>query len=295
MRLTGDRQEKRGKRISGPMSYGSIRVDYARRVDDAIVASAQATAFLWKRHDKLWLVTNAHNVTGWDYLRSQSLSPTGFAPTEAHLHLMYKEPANEEGYYHIARTKIAAPLHRDGAPNWFVHPAFGPIVDVAVISIGVIDRDKLWPASEESALSLANEPLNELRTWTNFHISAGDDAYVIGFPMGLDGGEGYPLWKRASVASEPDLDLDGLPKVLIDTTTREGMSGSPVVGIRRGLIPKAGAASGEQLIGQAAVILGVYSGRLADDPLGAQLGVVWKIATVDEIIDGQVLGASPWG
>jgi hypothetical protein len=54
------------------------------------------------------------------------------------------------------------------------------------------------------------------------------DAFVLGYPRGMSGGGHFPVWKRATIATEPDIDLDGLPRFYIDTATREGMSGSPV-------------------------------------------------------------------
>lgn len=69
------------------------------------------------------------------------------------------------------------------------------------------------------------------------------------------------------------------------------MSGSPVLAVKRGLIQ---ARNGEQQLGQASKFLGVYSGRIADDPAGASLGYVWKPRVIDEIIAGNVQGEGRW-
>lgn len=45
---------------------------------------------------------------------------------------------------------------------------------------------------------------------------------------------------------------------------------------------------------QAPKFLGLYSGRLDDDQLGVQLGIVWKARLVDEIVDGATRGTYPW-
>ena len=100
------------------------------------------------------------------------------------------------------------------------------------------------------------------------------------YPRGLDGGNELAIWKRASIASEPKHDIDGLPKLLIDTATRQGMSGSPVIVRRRGMtVPRGvqrvpGKLTGQELIGESDTFLGVYSGRIGDDPMGVQLGIV---------------------
>jgi len=113
--------------------------------------------------------------------------------------------------------------------------------------------------------------------------------------MGLDGGPGLPIWKRASIAMEPLYDLDGLPKLLVDTATRKGMSGGIVIVRRRGLIVLSDAKDqSEHRIGTGDNFLGVYSGRVGDDELGVQLGIVWKGRVIDEIIKGGVAGKSPY-
>src|SRR5258708_39700911 len=57
--------------------------------------------------------------------------------------------------------------------------------------------------------------------------------FVVGFPLGLvdrqDPHHVLPIYKSANIASEPYLDFQGKPIVVIDSTTRPGMSGSPVV------------------------------------------------------------------
>jgi hypothetical protein len=70
----------------------------------------------------------------------------------------------------------------------------------------------------------------------------------------------------------------------IDTATREGMSGSPVIKYRRrslSLITE------ESLYRFHAEFIGVYSGRIVPkDLLDAQLGMVWRAKCIDEIIKG---------
>ena len=51
---------------------------------------------------------------------------------------------------------------------------------------------------------------------------------------------------------------------------------------------------GESIFGTAETFLGVYSGRLGDDALGAQLGLVWKASVIDEIVRGGTRGKTPF-
>jgi len=143
--------------------------------------------------------------------------------------------------------------------------------------------------------NLINHPLNCYPGFVDFQVAVGDDAYVLGFPLGLDGGPRLPIWKRGSIATEPHYDLDGLPKILIDTATRPGMSGAPAIAVRRGLAAPHGTGSlADTIFGTTEKFLGVYSGRVGADALGAQLGIIWKASVVDEIVRDGVFGQSPF-
>lgn len=109
--------------------------------------------------------------------------------------------------------------------------------------------------------------------------------------MNISGGLNYPLWKRASIASEPSEDLDGLPKYLIDTASQKGMSGAPVF-FRSHIHLTTG---GQLAVGNTAQLFyGIYSGRLPEvgdnpsDPVAAQLGLVWKPIAVAEVVTSGV-------
>jgi hypothetical protein len=140
-------------------------------------------------------------------------------------------------------------------------------------------------------------------------LQAGMDVFVLGFPFAMQPTGGFPIWKRASVATEPDIAIDDLPKFFVDTATRPGMSGSPVILRSWGdYMTVHGEVSASPFI--CTKFVGVYSGRVSDarelngtpdhvrteqeaDLLRAQLGVVWKAHVVDEIIDGQRSGTVP--
>jgi len=55
------------------------------------------------------------------------------------------------------------------------------------------------------------------------------ELFVVGYPVDSTFGTIYPVWKRGTVASEPNLSMLGNSCFLIDATTRRGMSGSPVL------------------------------------------------------------------
>jgi hypothetical protein len=119
------------------------------------------------------------------------------------------------------------------------------------------------------------------------------DVYVLGFPLGMTGGGQFPIWKRGTIASEPSIDLDGLPKFHIDTATRKGMSGAPVYAQEVGpIVPEDPNDPAKGSIGKARRFIGVYASRLNGDEFSAQLGVVWKEAAIAEIVAGRKNGIS---
>ena len=282
-------------RVSRDLSHMPMHVQMARVSAGSDVATATATAFLWDRGGEHYLVSNVHNLAGWDFLRSRAMSLSGALPTHIRFPVELSRRA-PNGLIDSRRRTLSKPLQdTDGRHNWLVHPQHGSQVDVAVLYLGEISTRLVYPDLHTQGYSLGTKPVNTIPSWVDFEVDAGDDAYVIGYPRGLHGGFNYPIWKRASVASEPGLTIDGLPKILVDTASREGMSGSPVVAVRRGLTTPRGGTRGSELIGQTETFLGVYSGRLTDeDQFGAQLAVVWHGYLIDEIIAGGVRGALPW-
>lgn len=143
-----------------------------------------ATAFFYLHEGAHFLVTNWHNCSGRHPQTGNHLSEKTAA-----------EPNRIEVGLNIASqigTKANASLSlrdEEGKPLWWVHPELGRNVDIAVLPIADDDRFDFYAVN-----MLAASPMK---------ISVGMDVYVVGYPLGP--GDGFPIWKRASVASEPDL------------------------------------------------------------------------------------------
>ena len=117
-------------------------------------------------------------------------------------------------------------------------------------------------------------------------IDIGDDVFVLGYPKGIDGGGEFPVWKKASIATEPEIARAGPRHMLVDTATRQGMSGAPVIKVLGAAIRTPGARSRR--------FLGGYSGRLGPSEVEAQLGKVWDAPLIDAIIRHGVGGTSSY-
>lgn len=194
----------------------SVRLDRGVEVGRAI-----ATGFLWRAETDWFLVTNWHNVTGRNPDTGKCLG--SFTPThlEVGIRIRQQLPTGKEG---VLSQTISIPLYTEDRPNWLEHPT-RHVVDCVALP--------LW--QETLPPSLFSKALNEADLVTKYTPDIGDDCFVVGYPKGLAGHFNTPIWKRASIASEPDLDHNSLPMLLVDTATREGMSGSPVLVRHSGL------------------------------------------------------------
>jgi trypsin-like peptidase len=227
---------------------------------------SSATAFTWQRDDKYYLITNWHNVSGRNPKTGEFVSPTGAEPNI--LRGSFNTKGKNIGHKHGLDIRI-----RDdsGEVTWLVHPTHKRGVDVVAIPLsGEISSTDFYAMNKMGSADLA--------------VKIGMDVFVLGYPFGR-GKTGLPIWKRGSIASEPDL-VPLVEKYLrVDTASRPGMSGSPVI-----LRSYGTHLTQEDIVfskSAANKFIGVYSGRLhTQNPLDAQIGMVWSATYIDEIIDG---------
>ena len=180
--------------------------------DDKI---GNATCFFTERQSQLYLVTNLHVVTGIDTDTRAYLDNKGRFPQKMRIFLPQVENAalafTDDGYFEIEL------YDNDEVPLWYELKINDKRVDIAVMPINK-EINGYYETIESAA-----EPYNDS---VPFEIAS--DIYVVGFPFGRIGGV-LPIWKRASVASEPEVDIDNMPYFFADTASRSGMSGSPVI------------------------------------------------------------------
>lgn len=243
---------------------------------DAIsdAASASATGFIYQYQGNDYLVSNWHVFSGRHAITKKELDETNLSlPDKIRV---YFPEEGKQGATIKKEYPLKNPLNNTYC--WFEHPLENQI-DVGVLPIKIEPKSAIYPINQVNA----SRGINAFPT--DFYV--GQEVFVFGFPLGLKGSGGFPIWKRASIATEPYLPLNGEnQKILIDTATREGMSGSPVMVV--------GSPGCEVLfdgkkqpinIRSSKLFLGIYSGRiLGTDEFAAQLGVVWKEQVIKEII-----------
>lgn len=247
-----------------------------------------ATGFFIEHAGKIFFVTNWHVVSGCHPESGEVLDDTKAVP---HKIVLQMRP--------IGSTKLELshelPLYRDEKgdnasfeqvqngsgikPIWFEHPQLGRKIDVVAIPF-----DELPKNADISRVTKDLLVFRDLFTG-NMQVQISDDVHVLGYPLGIERDLTFPIWKRASIAYEPQHKPEDLPKLLIDTATRPGMSGSPVIWTFLEPVPKLDGVEQPRTL-----VIGVYSGRLGADEVKAQLGIVWRIEDVVTILTSGIPG-----
>ena len=236
-----------------PLSGSSLRV--WPRVGGRHVATA--TGFVIRTDSDPYLITNWHVVTGVDPVNGKRIFDE---PDELWIH---HHAAGKLGNWAGRREAL-----RDGSGHarWVEHNRASR-VDVVALPLNALNGVGLHPLD----LSLAD---------TDMVPEPAMPVSIIGYPLGLFTGGGWPIWKTGHIASDPDLDYNNQPGFLVDVTARAGMSGSPaILRLSGGYRLRGGSRIMAQSVA-ATKFLGVYSAQSER----AELGVVWRPEVIREIL-----------
>lgn len=248
-----------------------------------------ASGFFYENTEgQLFIITNWHVVTG-RQPHAPSISKTGAVPIK----ISFERPTAEDhsdGFMIDLKALQTIDLEINDPsgerPIWLEHPDVGFKVDVVAIPI-----DKVAQIEEIC-------PIHSVNKYDGFEArylpSVMDAVSVFGFPWGQSVGGVLPIYKRGSVASEPDYNQSGLPRFLIDCRTASSMSGSPVLVSHSGIWNPSGEKkiAGDSVIGTVTNFIGDYSGRLTAKELGnksdgetTELGIVWRKDALERIVN----------
>lgn len=219
-----------------------------------------ATGFGISINGQNFIVTNWHVVSGRNAETEVCLDPNLAIPESLKLHLHSSVQLGQWVEYEYQL------FDEHGVKVWWEHPS-GREIDVVLLPVPQIEGVNFYTI--HNALTLDKALLAPA-----YPVS------VIGYPLGLSVGGNWPIWKTGHVATDPDIDCLGKPVILIDATTRGGMSGSPVVIRTKGPYIKPDGVvvmSGSNYVTS---FVGVYSGRTSDQ---SELGRVWKFFVIDSI------------
>jgi hypothetical protein len=186
--------------------YSRAAVPIVQLFDEMVLGNA--SAFVWFENGNHYLITNWHVVT--------MTNPI----TGVNLHREAARPNKLRAQFNSARavwekhTRDIPLLDADDRPLWFVHPAHKQGIDVVAILLPTADHD------------LNYYPINRMTRERELAIRIGMDVFVLGYPFGASP-PGFPIWKRGSIASEPELAGVGHKYFLIDSAS------DPVCRVRR--------------------------------------------------------------
>lgn len=217
------------------------------------------------RPTKHYLVTNWHVLAGRRSDDHTIMDKVGSAtPDKVTIH------HNVQGVIGSWKPVVEALRDEDDRPLWLEHPAFGSQVDVGVLPLTRLD-----------GVNVAHHDLNE---GSDIVVEVTTDVSVVGFPFGVRHAGGFGIWTRGTIATEFEVDFDGMPCFLIDARTREGQSGSPVLYWDIRNQTRRNGDSFHITQGAQARFLGIYSGRIRDD---SDLGRVWRPSAILQVINGR--------
>lgn len=235
---------------------------------------ATGTGFVVFSNRRSYLVTNWHVLTGRDPITDEPTGSSSAKPSYLEAHVIVESKVDQS----LGKVRYDLRLYDDdGRPRWLVHPTLGRAVDVVAIEFG-----PAYPARTEDFMPYdATEPLDPAAFTPTSEVS------IVGFPFDLDQRIDLPVWTRASIATEPELDFEGKPCFLVDARARPGQSGSLVIAYwtpertkltRRGNIQIGAGESWE--------LLGIYSGRITAT---SDLGRVWKREAIRAVLEGGIV------
>lgn len=274
------------------------------------------TGFFYEREGQTYIITAWHNVTGRNAESLELLSKRGATPNNI-LATLALGTTNGMAF----RVSIEVPLVDDEKSLFFVHPRGYPKVDVVAIPLDTtvphrmlgsihdgrqIDMPMYLVGERGPGVSTRLCPVQEYvvqredvtRNWFE-GVDVTDELFIPGYPKNVRDDFSQPVWKRATIASSVQLGWNRMPKFLVDSASRSGMSGAPVFYYNTsGRVQ----VRGHSFMGAApaAILAGVYVGRIGngvgpDDAndeaatrpsdLDAQLGIVWHVSVIKEIIE----------
>lgn len=219
---------------------------------------ASGTGFFCESKLGSILFTNRHNVTGRCQYSGDPLSSTCGVPNK-----MRFTGQSAKGPM-VQEVNLYEGDNFEN-PVWAEHPVLKEKADVVGLVMGSTNS---WKPNYVV-------PFEDWHRW-----DVGERIHVVGFPFALSA-DGFAIWATGYIASEPDVDFEGLPVFLIDCRTRIGQSGSQVIAeFKPGdIVEKDGKMY--QARQSMTHFLGIYSGRINKD---SDLGRVWKPSVVREII-----------
>lgn len=272
---------------------------------------AIGTGVVYKRDGKFYIVTAWHNLTGRHPDNLKFLSAHSSIPDNIVVSI-----AVSRGDFGTSRMSVVLPLMDEDKALFLIHPTGWPRVDVvaipfdpmAYLKMELYDFDGTVQDVVVSLLDTGNTNIpadlcpvqrylvpsqSVIDKWLG-NVEVTEELFIPGYPHNLQDDYSQPVWKRATIASSVQRGWNGQPKYLIDSASKSGMSGSPVLYYSpKGEVIVNGASY--RFTTDVAILAGIYVGREGvTDKNDPQVGIVWHTSVIDEIIDGGTFEKLPF-
>lgn len=271
--------------MSNPLLYSSVKLDLFSKDG---VHLGQASGFLVEAANQYYLITNRHIVSGREISLHRQQEPAiepHFLKTSIHIY-----GGDEENSFPLSWgvwKKITIQLYEDSAaPRWLErrtseqHQHRPDVVALPIqLNHALKFKQAVMQFSEKIAGTISNRrywskisaiPIKAIETEVEY--SPPDIVYIIGYPIGwVPAGtdkSSAAFWRTSSIASEiEEIGKTRANTFFIDPCALEGMSGSPVIGMKNNRMK----------------LLGVCSDSSTVE-FGANAGLVWDAFLVKELI-----------
>ncbi|HHX4019047.1 MULTISPECIES: hypothetical protein [Klebsiella] len=259
----------------------------------------------YKRAGQYYVVTAWHNVSGRHTDSMECLDQKNNAvPNNILVSFKYHI------FGQVTVRNIRLPLYDDTKALYHIHPDNLPRVDVVAIpfdvnglhtSVGYSGYEKmefeysLFDEEDNLTIHAIQQYLVDdvlAKRWMN-SANVTDEVFIPGYPHNITDQFYNPVWKRATIATNPAFQWQNARKFLIDSASSSGMSGASVFYYNN--------AGDVNILGHhinvgriAAIHAGIYVGRVGvTEKADPQVGIVWHASVIDEIIDGKVFDFHP--
>lgn len=240
------------------INFGTTHIEILKEGSSQGVASG--FFFNYKAKQK-YLVTNRHVVID---------EEDNFYPNQLRI-ILHTNRENLKSNYAI---DINLYSHKN-EPHWKEHPKYSEyLCDIVLVPLTKQTLSKVnFIKFMKSSIIFFNETHVVLKK----PVNSFGDVVVIGYPLGFfDCVNNLPVYRKAMIASDFNINFMDKPYFLIDANLHEGTSGSPVVNSHHTLFKE-----GKKNEGY--VLFGVHSAEhlMEGEPLG--LNVVWHANLLEEI------------
>lgn len=236
-----------------------------------------ATGFIIQKKTQQYLVTNWHVLTGIDPLTGTPMHAQGGLPNFLMIwHHIKSIHDNTIDWFSIKVPLYESDEIYEEKKKWIEHPK-GKQVDVVLLPLKPTPLIHIF--GQQTQIQIHNFDM-KLASVDMIPIPA-MPVSIIGFLLGKTAGGVLPIWVTGFIASEPNVDIDGMPLLYVNATGRSGLSGAPVV-LR--LSGGYATSDGKFMIGGGyqTKFIGINSGRICEN---SDVCRIWKPIVLDQILE----------